>query len=49
MTLSEEKQDTLLIAFDAGLFNQDWSGKIEYRFRTPLARDFLNRLREHMA
>jgi hypothetical protein len=36
--------DALLIAFDARLFHPDWSGKVEYRFRTPHARAFLDRL-----
>ncbi len=39
-------ENTLLVAFDASLFQTDWSGKIEYRFQTPQAQAFLNRLRE---
>lgn len=39
-----ERGDTLAIAFDAGLFNDDWSGSIEYRFRTPRAADVLDML-----
>jgi len=31
----------LCIGFDAGLFHEDWSGTIEYRFRTEEAQRFL--------
>jgi hypothetical protein len=41
LNLSVEKDDTLLIAFDASLFHTDWSGNIEYRFHTPQAQVFL--------
>ena len=33
--------DRLLIAFDASLFHNDWSGTIEYRFRTSQAADMI--------
>lgn len=33
--------DRLLIAFDPKLFHDDWSGTIEYRFRTPQAGDMV--------
>ena len=33
-------------AFDASLFHNDWSGRIEYRFGTAQARAFLDKLRE---
>ena len=33
--------DRLLIALDANLFHDDWSGTIEYRFRTPQAADMI--------
>jgi hypothetical protein len=46
MQFSLEKGDTLLTAFDAALFHQDWSGRIEYRFRTEQAQGFLYKLRE---
>lgn len=39
-----EDETTLLVAFDASLFHNDWSGTIEYRFKTPLAKDFLDKL-----
>ena len=49
MQFSQERSDTLLVAFDAALFHDDWSGKIEYRFRTMQAQDFLDKLRERTA
>ena len=33
--------DRLLIAFDPKLFHDNWSGTIEYRFRTPHAADMI--------
>ena|SRR5437763_1913572 len=36
--------DKLLVAFNANLFHNDWSGTIEYRFRTSQAREFLKGL-----
>lgn len=41
-----EKNDILVISFGAGLFQQDWSGDIEYRFRTDQAKLFLEKLLE---
>jgi hypothetical protein len=49
MRFSLEKSDTLLVAFDAALFHQDWSGTIEYRFRTEQAQAILDKLRERTA
>ena len=46
--MSVEKGDVLLIAFDAGLFHNDWSGSIEYRFRTPQAQAFWGMLAARM-
>jgi len=46
MQFSLEGNDTLLVAHDAALFHSDWSGKIEFRFRTSQARAFLDKLRE---
>ena len=39
-----EADDTLLIAYDAGLFLPDHTGTLEYRFRTAQAHKFLNEL-----
>ena len=39
-----EKEGVLLITYDASLFNDDWSGTVECRFKTPLARQFIKRL-----
>lgn len=45
LQFSLENESTLLIAFDASLFHRDWSGTIEYRFKTPHAQAFLEKLR----
>jgi len=43
---SLEKEHTILrVAFDSSDFHEDWSGEIVCRFRTPKARQFLERLR----
>jgi len=44
MQFSVEGEDKLLVAFNANLFHNDWSGTIEYRFRTEQAPAFLNGL-----
>lgn len=44
---SVEGADKILIAFNANLFHDDWSGTLEYRFRTPQAAAFLKSLSEH--
>lgn len=46
LTFSVEEDGTFLVAFDASLFHNDWSGNIEYRFKTPEAQNFLNKLNE---
>lgn len=46
MNFSLEANGSLLVAFNAALFVQDWSGKIEYRFRTVHGQAFLDKLRE---
>lgn len=48
MKFSQEKRGELLVTFDAALFHEDWSGKIEYRFNTEQAQDFVNKLRERV-
>lgn len=48
MQFSLEENDALLVAFDPALFHDDWSGKIEYRFRTAQAQAFLDKLRERI-
>jgi hypothetical protein len=45
LEFSLEDENTLLIAFDASLFHDDWSGTIEYRFKTPHAQDLLDKMR----
>jgi hypothetical protein len=44
MRFSLEGEKTLLVAFDANLFQPEWSGEIEYRFKTSQARRFLELL-----
>ena len=45
MRFSVEHEAKLKIAFDAALFHDDWSGSIEYRFKTPSAAEFLEKIR----
>ena len=49
LNVSLENPETLLIAFDASLFHDDWSGSIEYRFRTPQAQAFLDAMKARTA
>jgi hypothetical protein len=44
MQFSVEGNDVLVVAFDAALFRDDWSGTVQYRFRTTQADDFLKLL-----
>ena len=44
LRFSIENEETLLIAFNASLFHANWSGTIEYRFKTPRAKDFFDQL-----
>jgi hypothetical protein len=46
MKFSLEGEKTLLVAFDANLFQPEWSGEIEYRFHTTQAQEFLQKLSE---
>jgi hypothetical protein len=46
LNFSVEDNGALLVAFDASLFHDDWSGNLEYRFFTPHAPEFLNKLTE---
>ena len=48
MQFSVEEDGTLLISFDPALFHTDWSGTLEYRFKTEQAQAFLDKLREHI-
>jgi len=38
------ENDGLCVTFDAALFHPDWSGTIEYRFRTPEARHLVEQI-----
>ena len=42
---SLEEPETFVAAFDAGLFKPDWSGRLEYRFKSPIAKPLLEALR----
>jgi hypothetical protein len=44
MRFSVEEETTLVVAFDPALFHHDWSGTMEYRFRTSQAAAFLEKL-----
>lgn len=44
LRISVAAAETLLVAFDASLFHHDWSGTMEYRFRTAQASAFLETL-----
>jgi hypothetical protein len=46
---SIEHGTTLLVAYDASLFNEQWSGTVECRFKTAQARQFLEQLVRHSA
>jgi hypothetical protein len=48
MRFAEEKEGTLLVAFDPSLFHPSWSGTLEYRFRTSEAPVFLAKLHERL-
>ena len=39
MEFTFEEPGTFCVAFDAGLFEPDRSGRIEYRFKTPIAKE----------
>ena len=41
LQISVEGSDRLLIVFDPSVFHDDWSGTIEYRFRTPRSGEIL--------
>jgi hypothetical protein len=47
MSVSLDKPDRLVIAFDASLFHHDWSGELEYRFRTQQAQHLLDAIKKH--
>ncbi len=44
MKFSVESNGALCVAFDAALFHDDWSGEIEYRFKTPEAKRLMELL-----
>jgi hypothetical protein len=48
LQFSLAESDALQVVFDASLFHDDWSGTIEYQFRTPQAQVLLSMLRERV-
>ncbi len=48
IAFSVEPNGALLAAFDASLFHDDWSGQIEYRFKTNLAQQFVDHIRQKL-
>lgn len=46
LNVTLEGEDRLLISFDPSMFHDDWSGRMEYRFRTENASAFLKIIRE---
>jgi hypothetical protein len=48
MQYTLENGPALCVTFDASLFHADWSGTIEYRFRTPQAQEFFDFLTEQI-
>lgn len=44
LKFSLEDGNTLLVAFDVSLFHSDWSGNIEYRFKTEYAQELFYKL-----
>ena len=45
LRIEAEGADRLVVAFDIALFQPDWTGRVECRFRTPLAARFVAELR----
>ena len=45
LEISLDGDDKLMIAFDPSLFHPDWSGRLEYRFRTSKAAQILEQLK----
>lgn len=45
IAFSVEPNGALLAVFDASLFHDDWSGQIEYRFKTDLAQEFVDQIK----
>ena len=46
MDFTVEEPATLAVCFDANLFQPDWIGRIEYRFRTPAATEIAKEISE---
>ena len=48
VAFSVETSGALLAAFDASLFHDDWSGQIEYRFKTPMAQEIVEKIKANL-
>lgn len=46
LKFSVEESGALLVAFDASLFLDNTTGNLEYRFYTPLAREFVKKIKK---
>lgn len=44
LRLSLRRENYLSVAFDAAAFHSDWSGSVEFRFHTALAREIIERV-----
>ena len=49
MQFSVDDQSSLLVAFDASLFQPTWSGQLEYRFSTPRPQEFVDAISREVA
>ena len=49
IAFSVEADGTLLAAFDASLFHDDWSGSLEYRFRTELSAAIIEEIKSRIS
>lgn len=49
MQYTLESGPTLCVTFDVSLFHADWSGTVEYRFRTPQAQQFFEFLTKQIS
>lgn len=48
MTFATKGPDVFAASFEAGLFQKDWSGKLEYQFKTPIAQTLQDELQKRV-
>lgn len=46
---SIENRNTLCVKFEVSTFNEDWSGRLEIRFSTPMAQSFQREIKRKIA